>query len=306
MAVAPERRSDGNLNYTLGRGRLYFSREVGGVLTWKNWLYIASTSEFNYNLEPEELEHVNADSGVRNVDDSVVLSRGLTGSIVTDDIQAENLALFFYGTAAPAAQPAVNHHTTNNGESFASVQPGDILQLGVTAARPQGIAGIDTDPLSAVTTVGNRPSFSIVGDAAADFNPAEMDTTDEAGTYPDFRPGTHFNADAKSGIVEIIHPQPDGSAIDGDGATVHFFYKAAAANRTQVLSGISPVRGAIMFEQDNPKGLNRVYTIPSAIIRANGDLALKGDEWLSIPLSFEAVDRGTGTELLYIDSAPAA
>ena len=261
-----------NKNYTLGRGKLYFSLQDSDTALARKWLYIASTSEFNYNLEPEELEHVNADSGVRNVDDSVVLSRGLTGSIVTDDIQANNLALFFYGdaTALDRAEAVVA------GEALGMVSVNDIISLGASATNPQGHQNISNLAIS--TAAGARATGALTA-------------------------GEDYDLRANPGLVSF--------KATVNGATNYFAHYTADAQvsgenikRNRVLTGLSPKRGGLMFVQDNPKGINRKYTIPRAIIRANGDLSLKGDEWASIPLAFEAVDRGTGTELLYIDNLP--
>ena len=295
-----------NQNYTLGRGELFAARLETKRSLPKRYFKIASTTAFTLNLEPEELEHVNSDCGVRTVDDTVVINRGFTGTIETDDIHAENMALFLYGNASELSQAQVVKRTTAARESFASIKPGDVLQLGVDATRIPGVQALNSNPADATLRLNaNSTEHAIAVDTRSTFNPASIDDTASPPTgQPNLEEDTHFEVDYEAGLIEFFADQPTGSPIIAAGVGVHVWYAAPAVKRTRVVAGLTPIRAGLMFVQCNSEGTNRIYTIPQTIVRANGDMALKGEEWRTIPLTFEGVDRGAGSQMIYIDNLP--
>ena len=98
-------------NYTLGRGKVYFSRFKTGTQTPEGFRYIGNTPEFNLNIEQDTLDHYNSDEGIREKDDSVPLEVNRTGSLITDNIDPENVALFFFGSASALTQATVASDT---------------------------------------------------------------------------------------------------------------------------------------------------------------------------------------------------
>ena len=109
-------------NYTFGRYRVYFDQFLPGTKTPTGQRYLGNTPELNMTSESENLDHFDADNGIRIKDDSMLLELNRAGSFVTDHISPENLALFFLGDAslvtqasaaaqseAQAAQAALQH-----------------------------------------------------------------------------------------------------------------------------------------------------------------------------------------------------
>ena len=86
-------------NYVLGKGDVYFARFTSGEEPGP-YRFVGNTPEINLTVETESLDHVNSDEGVNQVDASVPLSVTRSGTLVMDDIQAENLALFFLGSVS--------------------------------------------------------------------------------------------------------------------------------------------------------------------------------------------------------------
>lgn len=154
-------------NYTLGRGKVHFSRFVPGSFTPEGFRYIGNTPEFSLNIESEELDHYNSDEGIREKDDSVSLEVNRTGSLITDNIHPKNVALFFFGQDSVVAQAPVSPQSLQ----IEDVVAGYSYKIGATPTNPTGYFGIDPSgftayvgasaPVAATGTV----TFSGVGEA---------------------------------------------------------------------------------------------------------------------------------------------
>lgn len=157
-------------NQTLGRGKLYFSRFKTGTYNPEGYRYVGNTPSFSLNIENETLDHFSSDEGVKEKDKSIVLQTTSTGALVCDDIQLENLALFFFGSSSTLSQSALTSQT----ETLTDVIPGMMYQLGVTDNNPSGIRSI-----SNVSAGGPVPATGTITFSA---NPAADDTVTVNGT----------------------------------------------------------------------------------------------------------------------------
>lgn len=252
-------------NYTLGRGKVYFSRFKPGTRIPLGFNYIGNTPEFSLTIENETLDHYSSDGGIREKDDSVPLEVTRTGQLTTDSIKPRNVAIFFFGTDTTVAQTAVAAHD----ESFTDVKAGSTVKLGITPSNPTGYFGVNATGL----TVGKS------GGAALTL-------------------GTDYTVNAKMGLVEFI---AGGAVVDGDDIDINF--AVLASTRARVISGSEPVEGAMIYIADNPKGDDFHYYLPYVKVTPNGDYALKGDEWQTIPFNIEALKPETG-EAIYMDGDP--
>ena len=255
-----------NDNYTLGRGKVYFSRFKEDGTTPEGFRYLGNTPEFGLSIEQDTLDHYNSDEGIKEKDDSVPLEVNRTGSLTTDNIHPENVALFFFGSSTALTQAAVSSAV----ETLPSIKEGHAYKLGITDTNPAGYFGIDE-----------------AGFAVSD------------GTNP-LVLGTDYTMHYDTGLIEFIQ----GSLLAVDGADIEVTYAVAASSRTRVISGSDPVEGAIMFVSKNPKGTNATFMLPYVKLSPNGDYALKGDEWQQIPLSIEVL-KAAGKEAIYRDGVPA-
>lgn len=254
-------------NYTLGRGKVYFSRLDTDGITPLGFNYIGNTPELSLSIESETLDHYSSDDGIREKDDSVPLEVNRTGSLVTDNISPENVALFFFGSESDLAQSTVASAT----EVFGSILEGNSYKLGVTLSNPAGYFGIDPSGFAVAVTAGS----ALVED-------------------------TDYTIDYDSGVIHFI----EGSLLAVDAASIDVTYAVAAHTRSRVISGSAPVEGAMMFVSANPKGADFTFYMPSVKVTPNGDYALKGDDWQQIPLSLEVLKPTTG-EAIYRDGIPA-
>lgn len=122
-------------NQTLGRGKLYFSLFKTGTYTPEGYRYIGNTPSFSLNIQNETLDHFSSDEGVREKDKSIVLQTTSTGQLSCDDINVENLALFFFGSSSVVSQTSA----TSQSETINGVKQGLMYQVGVSNNNPTGV-----------------------------------------------------------------------------------------------------------------------------------------------------------------------
>lgn len=252
-------------NYTLGRGKVHFSRFLPGTFTPEGFRYIGNTPEFSLNIESEELDHFNSDEGIREKDASVSLEVNRTGSLITDNISPENVALFFFGSDSEVVQPAVASQTI----TITSIGAGRSYKIGSSESNPTGYFGIDA--IGFVAEVGVTPLVD----------------------------GTDYTVDLDNGIITFL----DTSLIAVDGVDVDVTFAVRSSTRSRVISGSKAIEGAMMYVTKNPTGTDSTFYMPHVKVTPNGDYALKGDEWQQIPLSLEVLKR-EGVEAIYRDGTP--
>lgn len=110
----------------------------------------------------------------------------------------------------------------------------------------------------------------------------------------------NYEADLVRGRVYI---EADAAAIDADDALI-FTYNITAGTRTTIIAKGAAVAGRMRFESTNPIGKKKDYFFPYVKMTANGDYALKGDEWQVLPFNLEILKLDSATERMYIDSIP--
>ncbi|WP_199725244.1 phage tail tube protein [Gemmobacter lutimaris] len=259
-------------NYTLGRGEIYFARRDPVTKALGGERYLGNTPEFNLTFESENLEHFSSDRGIREKDRSVILQITRSGSLVTDNVEPQNVALFFFGSTDALT---VAQATTT--ETFDGVEPGMFYQLGMTALNPSGAREVIYPGVA-----GPPDTTFVVEKVALPSNIA-------------LAAGTDYVLNTALGRIEILE---GGALAAGDSIEVTF--TVAASTRTRIISGSSPIEGALRFVAFNPTGDNIDYFLPSVSLSPNGDYALKSDEWQQIPFTVEVLKPDSG-EALYAD-----
>jgi hypothetical protein len=256
-------------NYTLGRGEVYFARKdpVTGILGGER--YIGNTPECNLTAEEEKLEHFSSDKGVRVKDANVTLQVNYTGTVSCDNIDNENVALFFLGDTATltVAQSTVTAAPIND------VERGMFYQLGMTPNNPSGARKV-IFPGSAGTTftLTKLPSTLLVH-------------------------GTDYVLNAALGRIEILSTSV--TVVDGDDLVCT--YTVAASTRNRMISGSTAISGALRYIAYNPEGKQIDYYMPSVTMSPNGDFPLKSDEWQVIPFNLDVTKRDDATAAVYAD-----
>lgn len=255
-------------NYVLGRGEVHFARFLPDTQTPEGFRYLGNTTEFNLNFQSTKLDHFSSDRGIREKDDSVVSEVNRTGSLITDNIDPENVALFFFGDTSILTVVGA----TVTDESIPDVELGRSYPLGVTLVNPMGARKI-VFPGSGGTLFAAKkaPATALVN-------------------------LTDYTFDPDTGLFK---PTLTGLLVNGDDVLVT--YTTSSSTRTRIISGSQSVDGALRFISRNPKGAQTDYYLPWVSLSPNGDYALKGDTWQAIPFNVEVLKK-TGYEALYAES----
>lgn len=248
------------MNYTLGRGELYFNKFKPGTMSGIGERYFGNTPEVSTNVDSENLDHFNSDRGVREKDASVVLQTNRTGSFITDHISPENIALFYFGEVKQLTQTAATGETSE----FDNVTPGFFYQLGESATTPMGA----------------RKVTNVV-------------VTDKEVPATTFTLGTDYLVNEDLGRLEVLA----GGTITGT-TKLKVTFDTETHSQELVISGSQAVEGSLRYIANNPYGDNIDYYWPWVKITPNGDFALKGDEWQQIPFNIEIMRR-PGYEAMY-------
>lgn len=256
-------------NYTLGRGELFFAQFKPGTRDPGGERYFGNTPEFNATIESETLDHYNSDRGINEKDASIPLQTNRTATFITDNISPENIAFFFFGSVNNIADAG----STVTDEEIPDVQPGLSYQLGMSQGNPVGVRALDM----------NGPNAPVI--------------TNEDGTTT-YVAGTDYRVEGERGRIII----PSGSTIT-PGSLIKVTYTTLASTRKRIISGSTPIEGALRYITYNPAGEQYDWYMPYVKLSPNGDYALKGDEWQQIPFSVEILKK-PGLEAIYIDGQP--
>ena len=255
-------------NYTVARGELHFHAFVDGTRTLDGAgeRYIGNTPEIALTTDTEVLDHYDADHGLREKDDSVILEKNTSGTFTADDIQMDNLAMLFLGTAGTVLQVAATAQT----QDFVGVLKGRSVQLGVTPANPVGVRGVAN-----VTVVADTTPLVVNVDYIV-----EADT----GRIIFLRDGT------------VLTDAPD------DEVTVT--YDVTATDYLQMISGDRIIQGQLRYVAYNTKGEKIDHLFPMVNIRPDGDYSLGGDDWQIMSFAFDALKKNSNTAVLYANGRP--
>lgn len=161
--------------------------------------------------------------------------------------------------------PVNQSSATGVSESWASVAAKTLLQLGVTNANPQGARNVT----SVVVEGGIIPLELVLG--------------------------TDYELDAATGTVHMLTAQTG----------VSITYNVPAVTWERTVSGGTEVKGALKIISYNPEGTKKDILLPYVTLSPNGDLALKGDDWLKASFNLEVLALNSTTAAVYIDGRPA-
>ena len=257
-------------NYTLGRGKLFFAPFLPGTQEISGERYLGNTPEWSATIEAENLDHFSSDEGIKELDESIVLSSERTGSFTTDSIRPQNIALFFFGSHD--ALTVLGEEVTD--EKIIGLSKDTFYQLGQTKDTPVGARNLVTlDPVA---------------------DPPALITLTQEGTP--LVHGEDFEIDMATGRIQILEKAPN--VVNGADGLVS--YKFEDYQRDRIMSGNQPVEGALRYVAANPAGENFDWFMPWVKLAPNGDYALKGDDWQTIPFSVRIMKRADRAAI-YVD-----
>lgn len=261
-------------NYTVARGELWFTPFLSGTRTLDpvGARYIGNTPEITLSTDTENLDHYDADHGLREKDDTVVLEKNITGTFSADDINMENIAMLFLGTAGVVTQTAQTAQT----ETFIGVKKGRAFQLGVTAANPSGVRGIAN--VSVTATLGG------------------------VGAGVPLVENVDFRYEAAIGRVILL--TAGNKLTDDPDDKIEIEYDIQATQYLQAISGDLQIQGRLEYIAYNTKGEKIDQLFPMVNIRPDGDYSLGGDDWQIMNFAFDALKLDAQTATIYTNGRP--
>jgi hypothetical protein len=258
-------------NYQVGRGEAYFAPFVSGngasgVPGGESFL--GDVNALSVTLKATLLDHYQSTGGVKTIDQSATIQSDSSGSLVTENINTANLALFFFGTTSAVTTTAA----TVAAEVMPTIVQGLYYNVGVTPTDPVGVKGLN--PATPVVLTSNPSGTTYVA-------------------------GTDYLVDYPHGRIYII----PGGAITA-GTTPLVTYTKLAASKPRVISGTTPIEGALHYLGVNSVGNNLDYYMPWVKLTPNGSFELIGDKFAMLTFDLKVLKKGT-LPSLFIDGQPA-
>lgn len=267
-------------NYVVGRGQIFFSLfKKGSNTPVSGELYFGNTPELTLTADTETLDHYSSEEGLRNLDASVLLEYTQGGNFTCDEINADNLALFFLGDKATITQTQM----TDRKEVITLLNQGRYYQLGTDNVTPSGVRNIDNVQI-------------VVADAGTSISVGSGDISTIVGTTA--LAEDNYEVDLATGRIYI---EPDASEIGVAGKTAAVQYDVNAQARTMVIGKANMIYGSLRFISNNPVGSQKDYYFPKVSLTPDGDYSLKGDDWQVMGFTFRAMKLNSITERAYID-----
>lgn len=261
--------------YVIGKGRLYFEKFKDGTKAGTGEHYFGNTPELSASREAETLDHYDADEGMNVKDETITTSQTTTLSFVTDNVSNENVGMWFGGDVSKLTLA----EATDIKETF-TVSLGRFIQLGKSDIHPQGTRNVV------------NVKVSKLGEDTVDSSGAPV-----PGTPVELSLAGNVDVDLESGRIYI-----EGDAADIlDGDVLEVTYDQEAVERTQMIAKGQELRGSMRFIATNPVGPKKDYYWPYVKLTANGDYALKGDEWQQLGFTVEVMKLDAKTETTYVE-----
>lgn len=253
-------------NYTLGRGAVLLAPHKTGTKLAAGYRDVGNSPALSINITTNTLDHYSARAGAKEKDGSFALDTTRTATLEIDNINSDNLALLFLGSASTVTDAG----GTVTDEVVAVVELDRLYQLGQTASAPFGIRGIAASGVTVTNEAGST-------------------------TYVE---NTDYVLDRTTGLL-----QPLDSGSIAANSNIKVDYTRSATSRSRVISGSTPFEGAMQYIAENAEGTDLDFFAPYVKITPNGDFELKGDNVQKLSFKLEIL-KATGMSAMYIDGRP--
>lgn len=271
-------------DYSLGRGKVYFAELENSVP--KAYRDLGNCPEFSINVESETLEHASSQQGLKVVDKEVIISQKVNLSLTLDELNFENLALFFSGSAAVNTDPA-----------------------GIST-RTLVYSADGLDALSDAEVKGRWfDLYDSAGERVYNITLDVDQNTTTASTIDGKTAGVDYEMDLTMGRI-FFYEAASGLAFTAGEIAIWVATSAAQVDEVKALTTTN-VSGSIKFIAENPadSDAQTEYTFWSVSLKAEGDLSLIGDEFSTMQLTGVAeantVAGGADSPTLTIRANPA-
>lgn len=241
-----------DLNLTLGKGKLFFGEFAAGTQNPKGERFIGNSSEITVNADVQTIEHRSSTEGRMKKDFEAITGVDRAGTIVTDNMGLDNVGIFALGYVERVSVSSA----TGTEQTFVDVEQGLTYQLGVTAAKPEGVRKLASVVVEVGVTVKTL--------------------------------GTDYTVDLERGRITIVV----GGTI-ANLADIDVTYNTTAHSIDRVVAGATKKEGSLRWVAANPDGPVTDYFFPWVKLGPNGDLSLvSAEEFINLPLAIEVLEKG--------------
>ena len=257
-------------DYTIGRGKVYLALMSDEYTVGTDFRHIGNTTTFKFNTDPTKKEHYASTSQFRLKDKSVVLGVDYNMEMITDNINDENVAMFFSGQKSALTQTVV----TSSTEIIGPILAEHSYQLGVSLSAPSGLMGI------------NPTGFAVAVSPAGAALVADVD----------------YVMDFDSGMIHFL----PGSILAVDAESIDVTYAVLGTTRNVIVSSENQIYASVKHIADNPTGTNRNWYLPKTSISPTGDYVVQSDseDWQTLTYAVEAL-KLTGYNIAEANGVPA-
>lgn len=244
-------------NYNVGRGKVYFASLDSNdkPLAWRD---LGNSTEFNISIETETLEHTSSRGGLKVVDKEVTISQKASVSVTLDELEFDNLRLFFSGTTHDSLTNPANTSVTNVD-----------LDSSIVLGRWFDLIDSSGDRLYDVTAA----------------NLTVEESNDGFSTSNTLVLNTDYTVDTEFG--RIFLPSTSGATA---GYALRFSYTTTSSESAyDEVRGLqsTAVTGALKIITENPADSDEKteYTLHKVNLKPEGDFSLIGDDWTVMQLT---------------------
>lgn len=246
-------------DYNLGRGKVYFATLDSNNFP-EAYRDLGNATEFNVSIDTEKLDHQSSREGLKVIDKEVVISQKMNLSLTLDEINFENLALFFSGSSGT--------RTNNGGTAITGSNNLTVTTQGRWYDLYEGAAGI--------------PSTDPQGSRIYDIGTVSIEKTGGGSVMTE---GTDFTVDQTMGRIFVI----DGGDMVAGGYDLDTTTNTDAITDLEQVKALtaSAVEGALKFISENPADSDKQaeFQFHKVKLSAEGDFGLISDDWSTMQLS---------------------
>jgi hypothetical protein len=248
----------------VGRGRLMAAKlTAAGLPDANGFRHLGNAPEFNLTVNVEDLRHVSSLDALGFTDKRVVISREVEMSLVLEEVNYENYALFFAGTAETYDNP---HDTTfDHADAVitSAVKLGRWYPLYDDQAVPQRVYDLGA--------AGVVYSFE----------------EDPTGTPQALTEGVDYELDHEMGHVRFLPTAVN--VAEGDEVGWAITTGASTPQDIDTVQGLTVADEsyALLFVEIDPAngGQKAEWLFHKVSLSADGEMGLISNEWRQIPLT---------------------
>lgn len=256
-------------DYNLGRGILYVAPIDVATGRPKAYRDLGNATAFTITIDEETLEHLSSREGLKTVDKEVTISRAMSLGWTLDEINHENMGMFFGGVKSTHTNPAVAGITSyewivGNETSLTDLELGRWYDLRASN--------------------GNR---------AYDIDPTKITLTTTAGSPVTLVNGTDFKLDEVMGRVFFYSTSTAVATAIAAWQGINLVLTADATSKHVDQVGAltdSPIPVALKFVATNPANsdIQTEFQFHQVTAKPEGEFSLIGDEWTTMEFTGKA------------------